>query len=935
MKNRKLRVIGVAALSIASLVVVSLFVRTEDARSDYEQLLLSALKSIPDTQEPAGKGGEPAEEAGMDSPDMAAFADYIKTMDPKTGMVPQGQIQLALQETRALQSMKSGNSRLTWANRINDLGGRTRVIFNDPNDPEHKKVWAGSVTGGLWYNNDAYANEEWHAVDDFWPGLAVACMASDPNSPATFYVGTGESQTALKIYRESCSRGVGIMRSTDAGQTWALMPSTSDWAFVTDIVVRNENGTSVIYAGVISGLYQGKLHESGPSDGLYRSDNGGQSWTQVLPVITGANRPYAPSDIELSADAARIYVGTTYHGEDRKGAACILYSDNGTSWTIMDDYYDKLIGVDVWARNGIPYSFPGRVMLAAAPSNPDVIYALIAAGFTGANNFVFYTDRYLLKSTDKGVTWSEIQSPQPPDGAYGTLANLAWHAMILAVDPLDSQTLWMGGLDVWRTRNAGNDWQKMSYWSPRTPEQALHFVHADVHALKFRPGSPSELLVGTDGGLFYTGQTAEDVPVFAGRNRSYSTLQYYYGAIHPEAGRVYYLGGLQDNGSVLDAEFDGQAGFGTVSGGDGFFCFIDEDQPHMMISTVYYTWLNLFSIPDIQHFQQVASINYSNGTFCNPMDYDWKYNILYANGCGFAGQDANTLRIVRISEDGMTPIPGTPMLNVPTNSPVPYSAIKWYVNSGEFASTIYIGTESGRVFRLAEAMVVGELTELTTNDLPVGNVSSIDIGQTEDTLLLTYSNYGIPSVFVSTNRGQNWKNVEANLPDMPVRWGIFHPKNAGQVMLATELGTWTTNNIFAQNVVWAPDNQGMANVRVDMVKIRTSDNTVLAATHGRGMFTSIWSPGFISGKEDVVAGSRVIHVYPNPCHGRFEVSFDNTEDSDLTIMDATGRIIINEKIRGQQGSWQKSFDLTRHPTGIYLVKVESKNSKSLKRVVIQ
>jgi photosystem II stability/assembly factor-like uncharacterized protein len=932
MKNRKLWFSGLILLPVAVIIFVGSFSTTPDPRSEYEKRLLQSAKSIPEEKE-SGKDAE--EEAGMDRPDIAAYTDYIKTMDPKTGAIPQGRLTMAYDETRSMQSLKSGSSKLTWTNRINNIGGRTRTIFNDPTDPQHKKVWAGSVTGGLWYNDDAYGNAEWYPVDDFWPGLAVACMASDPLNTNTWYVGTGESQTALMIYRESSTRGVGIMRSTDAGKTWNLMASTKDWAYVTDIVVRNENGQSVIYAGVVSGIYRGKLHESGPTDGLYRSVNGGESWSQVLPMIAGGSRPFAPSDIEVSADGSRIFVGTTYHGEDRLGAASILYSDNGTNWTVMDDYYDKLTSGQVWERNGFPYSYPGRVMLANAPSNPNVMYAIIAGGLIGDNNFVIYTDRYLLKSIDKGATWSEIPSPSPLDAGTRTLANLAWHAMTISVDPRDANTLWMGGLDVWRTQNSGANWQKMSYWAPVTVETQQKFVHADVHRIEFRPENPSELLVSTDGGLFYTAQTNGESPVFEGRNRSYSTLQYYYGAIHPEAGRNLYLGGLQDNGSYLDTEFDGQPISGNVSGGDGFYCFVDEDEPELLISTVYYTWVYLFSFPNLQNARNVAAVDYKNGTFCNPMDYDWKYNFLYANGCGFAGQNANTLRVIRVSDEGLLPIPSNPLLKLPTNSPVPYSAIKWFINSGEFASTIYIGTEAGRLYKLSEAMVAGELTDMTSDQLPVAYISSIDIGQTEDTLLLTYSNYGVPSVFVTTDGGQNWKNVEANLPDMPVRWGIFNPKNPMQVMLATEIGVWTTENIFARNVIWTPDVKGMANVRVDMLKFRNSDNTVLAATHGRGMFTAKWEPSFTNSVPEESVAAKEDLVFPNPSDGRFQVKFENPDEATLLILDVAGKVVLNEKITNTQGTWQKSYDLSKQPKGTYLVKITSQGKWYQSRLILQ
>jgi hypothetical protein len=133
-----------------------------------------------------------------------------------------------------------------------------------------------------------------------------------------------------------------------------------------------------------------------------------------------------------------------------------------------------------------------------------------------------------------------------------------------------------------------------------------------------------------------------------------------------------------------------------------------------------------------------------------------------------------------------------------------------------------------------------DLTEITGEDFPIAYVSSIAVGQSEDVLLVTFSNYGVESVWQTIDGGQNWTNVEGNLPDMPIRWALYHPANDEQVMLATELGIWTTNLLSSEEVVWNQNATGMANVRVDMLSLRQSDNTVLAATHGRGLFTAIF-----------------------------------------------------------------------------------------------
>jgi PKD repeat protein len=122
--------------------------------------------------------------------------------------------------------------------------------------------------------------------------------------------------------------------------------------------------------------------------------------------------------------------------------------------------------------------------------------------------------------------------------------------------------------------------------------------------------------------------------------------------------------------------------------------------------------------------------------------------------------------------------------------------------------------------------------------MPAGSISCIEVGATENTLLVTYFNYGLTSVWMTTDGGTTWVSKEGNLPDMPVRWALIHPTNPNEAILATELGVWATSNLLASSPTWVPSNSGLANVRVDMLQYRSSDKMVAAATYGRGLFTS-------------------------------------------------------------------------------------------------
>ena len=153
-------------------------------------------------------------------------------------------------------------------------------------------------------------------------------------------------------------------------------------------------------------------------------------------------------------------------------------------------------------------------------------------------------------------------------------------------------------------------------------------------------------------------------------------------------------------------------------------------------------------------------------------------------------------------------------------------------------------------------------TPITT----AGWVSSIDVGADDQHLLVTYSNYGVLSVWETTDGGANWYSKEGDLPDMPIRWGLFNPDNRNQVLLATELGVWTTDDFGSGTTsapAWGPSNSDLAHTRVTMIKYRAADGIVVGSTHGRGLFTAdffVTSPvaDFISDQNISCNGSLTV-----------------------------------------------------------------------------
>jgi hypothetical protein len=415
-----------------------------------------------------------------------------------------------------------------------------------------------------------------------------------------------------------------------------------------------------------------------------------------------------------------------------------------------------------------------------------------------------------MRSSDGGVTWNVAPGVLPSN-----FANFqAWYDLILTVDPSDHRTVYGGAVRLSRTTDEMGSWTTISSGS-----------HVDYHALVYRPGSSSELVLGTDGGIYYIANADAPAPVASKRNAAYIVTQFYATAIHPGAGEDYFLAGSQDNGTEI---FEGPGVVVTqgATGGDGMFCFIDRQEPLIQITShilnTYYRSLN-----GGQSFTQLPDLG--GGLFRNPADYDANQKVLYSSRDGTS--------IHRISNMQGAAQASTLAVAIGGGFGTYASALRvspYTTNS----TTLFVGTEVGRMFRIGNAETDSpNLVEITSNLFPQGTISSIEVGGSENELRLTFFNYGVESVWHTTDGGSHWVGKEGNLPDMPVRWLVSNPLNPDEVLLATEVGVWRTADFSSVSPDWQPANTGLANVRVDMIRTRPSDHLVVAATHGRGLFS--------------------------------------------------------------------------------------------------
>lgn len=729
------------------------------------------------------------------------------TKDPALGYVPRKELLKARKNTRQQINeviQKNPIPSVTWNERgPNNVGGRTRTLMFDPTDNTNKKFWAGGVGGGIWYTDDITAsNANWQRVDDFWSNMAVTAMDHDPVNTSEFYVGTGEG-----FGNADAIDGDGIWKSTDAGVTWNQMSNTTSFNDCNKIVCFKED--HIIVA---------------TNNGLRLSTNAGSSWTTT--------RSGNHSDVEVAANGdlfASNFAGDIYKS-----------TDDGATWTT--------------SRSGSG----GRVEIATAPSDANYVYALVNSGGQVSN---------ILKSVDGGSTWADkvvppYKSQSCSNDANNTFARgQGWYDLISIVSPTDKEKVIIGGVDLFRTEDGGDTWGTISYWTGSCDA----YVHADQHALISRPGSPNEIVVGNDGGVSYSANafSTGSNPTWNTQNENYNVTQFYAVAVHPTEGINNILAGAQDNGTKRLTNA-GVGGGSNVTGGDGAFCHIDQNEPNNQITSYvynnYYISINGSSFP---------SYSLGNtGRFINPTDYDNDANKLYA--C----KGNNEYLIV----EGI----GGTKTNQTISMPSFGGKVSCVKVSPNTSNRVFFGISGQRICRIDDAAGTPVFTDL--GNPSSGYISSIDVEiGNDDHLLATYSNYGVTSVFESTNGGSTWTAVEGDLPNMPIRWGVFNPNNADQAILGTELGVWTTDNLDGASTDWDPTNSGLANVRVDMVEYRTSDNLMVAGTHGRGVFTSE-SFNLDCNIGNVVAGVQNCNSANDTYTQEITVNLNNTPSSgQLTI----------------------------------------------------
>ncbi len=843
-----------------------------------------------------------------DNPEAQAEMEFLMLRDPRTHQIPRGIRRGERLFSKSLPSppprlFRSGPdpstafAPLVWTERgPNNVGGRSRVFAIDATNPT--TLIAGSVGGGIWRSTDDGAS--WSLRTSPGQIHGTTCIAQDVRNGQTnsWYVGTGEirGSTTNATRWGSLYLGDGIFKSTDGGLTWTLLPSTTSGtpqvADPFDFVINV--ATNPANAGqdqVLAATYKG----------IHHSTDGGGSWATVLASDSGF------TDVAVTATGA-MYAVT------RTGSLIRVWrSTNGTAWTLIQ-----------------PGTFPtmaNRIVIGLAPSNPQVVYFFcqgVNQPAPAGNQIWKYT--YLSgDGSGAGGTWENRGASMPID-----LNTQAGYDQVIHVKPDDEHFVIVGGTNLYRSTDgfatAGNITEigGYSFYPPH---------HPDLHAGGFSPADPDVYYSAGDGGIHKAPDITLADMAWVSLNNGYNVTQFYSVAIAPDAGSNVILAGAQDNGSQLGTS-PGASDWIHAFGGDGTVVEVSPAADDRLY-TQYQNGPIQRQNWDGSDVTSITPSGAANQLFVNPIVLDPNNSLLLYYAAGNSSMTSmiwrNDNAPVATSTTGWSSLPAT---NVGAGVGYARRISAMGLSTANNPNVMYYGTIDGIVMKAVNVHTgAPTVTTITPPGLNGGTVTggfvrSIAVDPTDSNrALVAFGNYVFQSLWYTTDGGANWTDVEGNLAGTTgpsIRWAsMFYIDGQLQVFLGTSIGVLSTTALNGASTVWAQEAaNAIGNVIIGYMDFRASDNTLAVGTHGRGVFTTQFLVPTAIGDEPVTASERVTlgQSYPNPARGTATIAFHlpRATEVSLRLYDVAGReIAILASGRRERGRHEVPLATARLATGAY------------------
>ncbi|MCF8238311.1 MAG: hypothetical protein K9I85_09165 [Saprospiraceae bacterium] len=768
-----------------------------------------------------------------------------------------------------------------------NIGGRTLCVAFHPQNPDI--VYAGSASGGLWVTkNGGLGPTAWERISTGYPVLGVSAILIDPADPDRMWIGTGEMYNQKAATPGTINRftrgtyGIGILRSTDGGQTWS--PSL-DWTSgplrsIQKIIINPLNA-DILYAGT--------------SEGVYRSDDGGEQWARILDQDMVTDLWLHPSDTSQLMVAAGSFFTA--------GAGLYRTTNSGKTFNLIDD--------------GIPDGYTGKAMFGPVPSDPDQLYCSVANAQEGIG---------LYHSNDRGQSW-DLVNPQDIPKYQG------WYSHALSVSPTDPDYLLYGGIDMHRSFNGGEMLIQVSYWEEWLfgkvpvggPEGPPYYVHADIHEIQYNPLVPSQAWVASDGGLFVT---TDDGLNFSGRNGGYQTQQFYARFSNSGQDADFAIGGMQDNATAI---YEGDDAWVRVVGGDGLSTAIDPTNDQRVIASAQ-NLLLFRSLNKGSNFEQVSGSTFANESvaFNGPFQIDPK-----SPDRVFAGGQ----RLYRSNIFGAlgswqlvhpTPLDGSNLITNMEISPTNGNHLVVVTSSDPIQSG---GVNTGKV----RVSLTNGNTWITATGLPSRYCTDIAFHPLGDTLLATFGGFAPQNLYRSVNGGTSWSPWGMGLPEVPISCVVYDPYESRHVYAGTDLGVYfsadggATWDVFSNGL---PDGTLVMDLSISLPK-----QTIRAATHGLGVYeSSLVSFMVATDDQPSLSTASIATVLHNPIQGgeiQLRLTGGLSGDVRGTLFDLNGHVVATRRWhapgKGEAASWPISPGIG---TGLYYLQVEQASRQQCVPVLV-
>ncbi|MBA3669064.1 MAG: sialidase [Sphingomonas sp.] len=716
------------------------------------------------------------------------------------------------------------------------MSGRIAAIAARQEKDGKVTLLIGSASGGVWKSEDGGTN--FQPVFDKQPVKSIGAVALDPTNKDVMWVGTGESWT-----RNSVSIGDGVYKSVDGGENWtkAGLPTSER---VTRIIVHPKNG-NIVYV-----CAPGPMFSDSPDRGLYKTVDGGRSWSLIL---KGDNLSTGCSAVAMDpANPEHLFAGTWDfrrqpgsfrsggNGPDAPSGSRFAESrDGGRSWTMLSAATAK----------GLPQQPWGRVEVEFAPSNPKKLYAVIENVRTA-----------LYASEDSGKTWQERDRSQ----------GMVWRPFYfsrLVVDPKDDKKVYKMGLSLIVSEDGGKSFANSAGSS-----------HGDWHDVWINPTNTKHLVGADDGGLWYS---------FDGGNRWWKANNlpvsqfYHVSADTKDPYQVY--GGLQDNSSWAgDQDYPGgitNSRWENLFGGDGFWTFADPSDPNYAyaeyqgghIGRINRKTLEGRNIQPTAGYKEKLRYNWNTPIALSPND---KGTIYIGSQFLFRSRDHGT-SWDRISPDLTTNDPNRQKqeesggITVDNSSAEMNTTIYSISESPLRPGQIWVGTDDGNVQLTRDGG--RNWSNLTANlGMPMGNwISWVEASRFNPAVAYVTDDRHMTGdmqsyLYRTGDYGKTWQRLVG--PGTPGVRGYAHviredPVNPNILYMGTELGLYFSLNAGQSWAQFKPSNwpDGVA---VRDIALQNATNDMVIATHGRG----IWVIDDISPLRQLSAAvlSSPVSLLPGP-----------------------------------------------------------------------